>query len=224
MDPQQFVITADGSKTIYHPVFKEHYHSVNGALQESRHVFIEAGLKYVAEKTGSREIRVLEVGLGTGLNFLLSADYCKSHAISLRYCGVEAYPLSLKTIAVTGYQEYVDTRTWKDFLFAYEPAMKQEIELSPGICLTIRHQQVQDYKTGLSFDLIYFDAFASASQPEMWSADILGHVIRMLKPGGVFVTYAVNAGLKKTLLDLGCHLEKLPGAAGKREMLRASVA
>ena len=37
------VITKDGSYTLYDPRTSEHYHSVYGAIQESRYIFLEAG-------------------------------------------------------------------------------------------------------------------------------------------------------------------------------------
>ncbi|HEY0895839.1 MAG TPA: tRNA (5-methylaminomethyl-2-thiouridylate)-methyltransferase, partial [Sphingobacteriaceae bacterium] len=93
-----FVTTADGSATLFNAEVGENYHSRHGALQESRHVFLKSGLEYFLERNPSREVRILEVGLGTGLNFLLTADYCESRNIRLQYTGIEAYPLNSEMI------------------------------------------------------------------------------------------------------------------------------
>jgi len=69
--------------------------------------------------------------------------------------------------------------------------------------------------------VIYFDAFAAAYQPEMWNESAISRTIQFLKPGGVFVTYAITGNLKRMLKILGLKVEKAPGAPGKREMLRA---
>src|SRR5207253_1248181 len=90
----QFVTTADGSKTIYNAEVGENYHSRHGALQESQHVFLNMGLKHFLAGQGDMGARILEVGFGTGLNFLLSADFCIRENIPLDYTGIEAYPLS----------------------------------------------------------------------------------------------------------------------------------
>src|ERR1700755_2518666 len=87
------VETADGSKTIYNPQVGENYHSRNGALQESEHVFLNSGLRYFLAGNEVSEVSVLEVGLGTGLNFLLSAEFCTARQLTLNYTGIEAYPL-----------------------------------------------------------------------------------------------------------------------------------
>ena len=101
-----FVETADGSKTIYNPQVGENYHSRYGALQESEHVFLNAGLKHYLENSDATSVSILEVGFGTGLNFLLSADRCTQQNIHLNYVGIEAYPLSAEMIGETGYDSY----------------------------------------------------------------------------------------------------------------------
>ena len=78
-----------------------------------------------------------------------------------------------------------------------------------------------DFTTKQMFDVIFFDAFASAYQPEMWTDEALGHVCASLKQGGIFVTYAITGNLKRSMTALGFSIEKAPGAPGKREMLRA---
>src|ERR1700749_4346832 len=104
MSHLQIVTTADGSNTIFNSEVGENYHSRHGALQESRHVFLESGLKQFLAATGAGSVSVLEVGFGTGLNFLLTADYCINRDISLDYTGIEAYPLSEEMISQTGYE------------------------------------------------------------------------------------------------------------------------
>jgi tRNA U34 5-methylaminomethyl-2-thiouridine-forming methyltransferase MnmC len=72
------------------------------------------------------------------------------------------------------------------------------------------------------FDVVYFDAFAAIHQAEMWNLDSLTHISKFIKPGGIFVTYAITGELKRTMKSLGFSIEKAPGAPGKREMLRAT--
>jgi len=218
----EIVKTADGSNTIFNAEVGEHYHSTHGALQESRHVFIQSGLAYFLENNPSaNSVSILEVGFGTGLNFLLSADYCTDSKISLDYVGIEAYPLSPGMIRTTGYDQYLSAETWKMFNEKYGQALHSTTEFNPHCKLQIANCKLLDFRSNRQFDLIYFDAFASARQPEMWEEAAIGHTIQFLKSGGVFVTYAITGNLKRALKVLGCRVEKAPGAAGKREMLRA---
>ncbi|MFC4210078.1 tRNA (5-methylaminomethyl-2-thiouridine)(34)-methyltransferase MnmD [Pedobacter lithocola] len=212
-------LTADGSNTLYNETIGEHYHSKHGALQESKHVFIEAGLKFAS--AGKNEISVLEVGFGTGLNFILSLEYCISNNIKLNYTSIEAYPLTLDVINQTGYSEYVSEQTWATFIANYEDALKDEQTLLPFCNLEIPYKTLADFDIDKLFDVIYYDAFSVQHQPEMWSDEIIAHACSFLKPGGTFVTYAITGKLKRAVKANGFNIEKLPGALGKREMLRA---
>lgn len=228
----EFITTADGSRTIYNSEVGENYHSRHGALQESTHVFLNSGLIYFLDnKSGVKvppigrdlegTISILEVGLGTGLNFLLSADHCAANQISLQYTGIEAYPLSLELISQTGYDQYISAPIWVSFIKQYPDSLKSKVKIDPYCQLQTAHCKLADFHSEQLYDVIYFDAFAAAHQPEMWDEQAIAHTIRFLKPGGIFVTYAITGNLKRALKTLGCKVEKAPGAPGKREMLRA---
>lgn len=221
MNQLNFILTSDGSKTLFNPEVGEHYHSRHGALQESRHVFLNSGLKYFLEGKEEKKASILEVGFGTGLNFLLSANYCSDNEIYLDYTGIEAYPLSLEMIGDTDYQQYISEELWQNFLKNYKRLLRHEVELNPYSKLILACTKLQTYETEKHFDIIYFDAFAAAYQPEMWTHESLAHVSQYLEPGGVFVTYAITGNLKRSMKALGFSIEKAIGASGKREMLRA---
>ena len=216
-----FVTTGDGSKTIFNAQIGENYHSKHGALQESKHVFLKTGLQFYLERENATEAAVLEIGFGTGLNFILTAEFCISENIKLDYCGIEAFPLEREVIENIGYNEYVSEELWADYIRNYEQGLKQEVQLQDGVSLEIAHTKVLEFSSSKFFDVIYFDAFAAIHQPEMWSDETLAHVSKFLKPGGVFVTYAITGNLKRSMKALGFTIEKAPGAPGKREMLRA---
>lgn len=217
------VTTADGSKTIYNPQVGENYHSRNGALQESEHVFLNSGLRFFLAGNEVSEVSVLEVGFGTGLNFLLSADFCTKRELKLNYVGIEAYPLSREMISQTGYEQYIANGFWEQFNSNYPASLAGPVQLNPYISLHTALTQLMDFKSDQQFDVIYFDAFASANQPEMWNEEAINHTIKYLKPNGIFVTYAITGNLKRQLKSLGLKIEKAPGAAGKREMLRGTL-
>ena len=217
----EIVKTSDGSNTIFNSEVGENYHSHHGALQESKHVFVKSGLQYFLDKTETKQISILEVGFGTGLNFLLSADYCSTESIHLDYTGIEAYPLTNEMISQTGYDEYVSTDLWQEFIKHYPATLQNPIELNKTCRLQIANTRLMEFQSNQKFDVIYFDAFAATYQPEMWDEAAITHTLQFLKPGGVFVTYAITGNLKRIVKSLGLKVEKAPGAPGKREMLRA---
>ena len=221
MDHLSFAITSDGSKTLFNKEVGEHYHSRHGALQESKHVFLNTGMRYFLEKSGIEKVKILEVGFGTGLNFLITADFCSENNIQLDYTGIEAYPLKQEMIVDTGYEDYISHDLWDSFTAQYEEAQKSSVQMGKLCTLKIEPEKMLDFNAKEPFDVVYFDAFAAVHQPEMWNVESLKHISKFLKQGGVFVTYAITGDLKRTMKSLGFTIEKVPGAPGKREMLRA---
>ena len=213
--------TADGSNTLFNETIGEHYHSSHGALQESKHVFLEAGLKHVINLKKGEEVSVLEVGFGTGLNFILSLAHCEATKTKLNYIGIEAYPLTVEVLEQTGYKQYVPAKNWEELIANYEQTLLQKKELSPFCQLAIAHTTLVAFSTNEQFDLLYYDAFSVRHQPEMWTNEMIAHACSFLKKGGVFVSYAITGNLKRALKACGMSIEKLPGAPGKREMIRA---
>ncbi|WP_276364100.1 tRNA (5-methylaminomethyl-2-thiouridine)(34)-methyltransferase MnmD [Daejeonella sp. H1SJ63] len=216
-----FVLTADGSKTLFNEKVGEHYHSRHGALQESIHVFLKSGLLFYLDKNKANKASILEVGFGTGLNFLVTADYCTKNDIPIHYTGIEAYPLDEKMITETGYNDYVSPEVWESFLKNYPAALSKPVQINPDRSLFIANSTLMNFRSEHLFDVVYFDAFAAIHQPEMWTIESLSHLCNYLKPGGIFVTYAITGELKRTMKSIGFSIEKAPGAPGKREMLRA---
>ncbi|WP_407429737.1 tRNA (5-methylaminomethyl-2-thiouridine)(34)-methyltransferase MnmD [Arcticibacter sp.] len=221
-DHLSLVQTADGSSTIFNQLVGENYHSKHGALQESQHVFLKSGLQHFQQLSVASSVSVLEVGFGTGLNFLISADYCRTAGLNLEYTGIEAYPLSEEMIFSTGYDQYVSAETWTEFKENYSSVLGSPKDFNEYCRLEISPIKLMEFDSSTMFDVMYFDAFAEIHQPEMWSVEALTHISRFIKPGGVFVTYAITGNLKRAMKSLGFSIEKAPGAPGKREMLRAT--
>jgi tRNA U34 5-methylaminomethyl-2-thiouridine-forming methyltransferase MnmC len=218
----QLIQTADGSNTIYNSDIGENYHSKHGALQESQHVFLKSGLEYFLSLKEASAVTVLEVGLGTSLNFLLSADFCTHHQIKLDYVGIEAFPLNTELIKQTGYDQYISKELWENFQGMYPSTINHKVKINEFCELDLVHRELINFESPQLFDVIYFDAFAAVHQPEMWSEEAIAHTVSFLKTGGIFVTYAITGNLKRQLKAANFKVEKAPGAPGKREMLRAT--
>lgn len=210
--------TSDGSKTLYLPSLDETYHSSHGAVQEAKHVFIEHGLKYVAQ-LGIDQIRIFEMGFGTGLNALLTAQWAEENQHSIDYVGIELHPVPEEIWA------QMDYLTTVDGVMMYERIMSCDWEseqvINPFFNLTKRKEDVHRLERESPFDLIYFDAFGPRAQREMWDLPILSNMQKLLKENGVFVTYCAQGQMKRNLKSLGFELTALPGPPGKREMTRA---
>ncbi len=222
MPEREIIVTEDGSHTLFVPELGETYHSTHGAVQESKHVFIRAGLEYLVNFHAADQARIFEVGFGTGLNALLSAQYAQNHQISIRYTTIETFPLEREEWSGLNYPEIVGERNVHEiFQKIHEAPWEHPHEILPVFMLTKIRDRAQDYETPEKFDICYFDAFAPSKQPEMWDMKILQKIHGLLENGGIFVTYSARWQLKRDLVSLGFEVEKLSGPPGKNEMVRA---
>ncbi len=219
MQKPEVLITEDGSTSLYSPVFKDGYHSTFGAINESKHIFIDAGFNYIFPK--KQNVRILELGFGTGLNFLLSLDSVERNNISLKYTGVEAYPIGLETASKLNYLDILNLDYEKLFMQIHS-AIESSIFKINAVELDLIIEDIHKLEFGNgTFDLIYFDAFAPKLQSEMWTKELFSKMFNVLDEGGVLVTYSCTGDVKRAMKSAGFKIEKLPGPKGKREFLRA---
>lgn len=210
--------TKDGSKTIYWPQFDEHYHSVHGAITESKHIFIHAGLEYVINQQ-KQPVAVLELGFGTGLNALLTYKYSENHQVSVNYTTIEAFPLRREEVSLLEYSQLLNlSNTTIQEFHNWE---KTSYQVSGFFNLKKIKAKLENLTFNDRFHLIYFDAFAPSAQPELWETEIFQQLYDVLKVGGILVTYCAKGVVKRRLKKVGFTVEALPGPPGKREMTRA---
>ena len=218
-------VTADGSATLFVPALDEHYHSRHGARQESAHVFIKHGLEPLL-RTGfgaQRPLRILEIGLGTGLNAVLTLEATAATAAHIEYDGLETYPLPPAVVAALQ-PEWDQQGAPLNTLFAALHAAPWDtpVALRPGFVLTKMHQSLQAAALPPAhYCLIYFDAFAPEKQPELWTEAVFAQLYAAAAPGAVLVSYCAQGQFRRNLRAAGWLTEKLPGPPGKREMTRA---
>jgi tRNA U34 5-methylaminomethyl-2-thiouridine-forming methyltransferase MnmC len=211
--------TADGSHSLRSEVFGETYHSTHGAIQESKHVFINAGLHWRAQ--GRQDLDVLEIGFGTGLNAFLTLLEAEKHPWKVAYVGIEPYPIAEKLAAELNYPSRLQATPQQNarFLEMHTCPMGEQKHFSNHFTFK-KHEHMLDMRG--AFDVVYFDAFAPDTQPELWQTDFLRPIYDALRAEGVFVTYCAKGSVRRCLIELGFKVEKLAGPPGKREMLRAT--
>ncbi|AWH74191.1 SAM-dependent methyltransferase [Dokdonia sp. Dokd-P16] len=221
---REIITTGDGSKTIHIAEWDEQYHSKHGAIQEARHVFLMTGVEhYVAQHQDQKEIAILEMGFGTGLNALLTYFEADKYQVSFNYVGAEAYPVSQEEAAAMDYASQLEeedaTSVYNDL---HDAAWEKQIVISDHFKLTKRKQRFEDITDSEVFDLIYFDAFGPRVQPTLWTEAIFTKMFAALKPNGVLTTYCAQGAARRAMQAVGFLVERLPGPPGKREMLRAT--
>jgi tRNA U34 5-methylaminomethyl-2-thiouridine-forming methyltransferase MnmC len=223
MSSLKIIETEDGSHSLLNESLNETYHSTHGAVQESLHVFVKTGLRFWLDKNKVNEISILEVGFGTGLNALLALKESIEQKIKIRYTSLEAFPVSPELVAQLNYPKQIKLeQSEKLFQQLHDSGWNIPVAITQDFILEKCEGKIQEMNLGdEKYDLIFFDAFAPAKQPEMWELPVLEKVVHSLRPNGVFVTYCAQGQLKRNLKSLGLLVESLPGPPGKREMVRA---
>lgn len=214
MSDASIQLTEDGSLTLFSNRFHATYHSRKGAITESLHVYIEHGLKQACKI--NNKVNVGEVGLGSGMNAMLTYLFCKSLGIPAHYNAIEAYPIDIETI------EQISKEIWNLEPELYKQMMmnrKRKFSDTFEFDLTIGNWP--DVNPFSDLDILYYDAFAPGCQPDLWTENALSKSWEGLKTGGILVTYCAKGEVKRTLKSLGFVVENPPGPPGKREMTRA---
>lgn len=217
--PELF-LTSDGSHSLFLPELNEQYHSRHGAIQESNHVFIQSGLAEVSRL--KKNISILEVGLGTGLNAFLTFLYARQHRLHITYHAIEAFPLNQEIIQQLNYPEVLNADEARCvFESIHTAAGKENIQLSAGFSFKKYLHCLQEFQSETQYDLIYFDAFAPEKQPELWEEYIFSNMYNALNSHGILVTYCAKGYVRRNMIAAGFVTERIPGPPGKRQMIRA---
>jgi tRNA U34 5-methylaminomethyl-2-thiouridine-forming methyltransferase MnmC len=208
-DEQHIKITADGSTTVYSKCFDQHYHSIFGAEKESEVVFIDLGLRLAFERF--EEVNLLEMGFGTGLNALLTKNFAESQSKKVNYTGLEAFPITEEMINQLNFDaSHLHILPWGE-----------KVEVNDIFSFIKYNTTLQDFQSDQKFNLVYYDAFAPESQPELWTLEIFEKLYSLMEEGGVLTTYCSKGYVQRNLKAAGFMVEKHPGPPRKREILRA---
>ena len=213
----KLVITNDGSHSIFNAEMNECYHSKHGAIVEAEYVFIKNGL--LAEN--KKQFNVLEIGFGTGLNALLTAQKARQKNISVNYHAIELYPVPEKNYSQLNFTELIGERKSK-LLQIHECEWEKEHVINNFFNLTKNEIALEKYTSNTKFDIIYFDAFSPEKQPELWTAEIFQNMYDLLNEDGFLVTYCAKGVVKRTMKVVGFEIIVLDGPPGKRQMTRAN--
>ena len=214
--------TSDGSHTLYNEKLNETYHSIHGAIQESEHIYIESGIKYFIDNQKKKNIQILEIGFGTGLNVILTYKFSLSHTYTIHYNTIESNPLKMEMVNKLNYIDILGEKYKDVFALMHTQKPDEVVSISSKLFFNKQILRLEEFKNKKKYDIIFFDAFAPSKQPEIWSAKNLLKIYDAMEKGAILVTYCSSGKFKKTLDELGYEVEVISGPPGKKEMVRAS--
>ena len=217
----RLVVTDDGSHSVRMPSLGEQYHSSHGAIVEAQTVFLRYGYEH-ALACRPEHLRILEVGFGTGLNALLTWNRNRCERVSVSYTALEPWPLPCELIAQLNYGAFLEAPAPEIFVAMHGCAWGRPQFIGERFSLLKRRTSLEQFEPSGLYDLVFYDAFSPAVQPELWTAGVFGRISSYLSPGAVLVTYCAKGTVKRSLKAAGFALESLPGPPGKREVSRAT--
>ena len=219
---RKIIETADGSHSVEVPGMQVTYHSKYGAIQESLHVFIEAGLRESVSTEPQDHLQILEIGFGTGLNALLTIIESEKTHERISYTAIEPFPLINAEFRQLNYCMQLQKPFLQPvFEKLHSCEWQKEIQITPGFMLHKTMVDLFNFSSNQFFNLIYYDAFAPAAQPELWTKEIFEKLFNRTASNGILVTYCSKGDVRRAMQEAGFNVEKIPGPKGKREMLRA---
>lgn len=212
--------------------FDDIYFSPENGLEETRHVFLQGNDLPNRWKNSNiqNSFCILELGFGTGLNFLTTWKEYDEHKdrFRLHFISIEKFPLNREEIskALSVFPELKEIA--EEFLSSYQdliPGMNYFRFLNGRIHLTLYLGEVSDALREISgkIDAIFLDGFAPSKNPEMWQESTLSPLKNLSKVGTTFATFTVARMVRDSLSALGFALEKRPGFGRKREMLIGTI-
>ena len=210
------VQTADGSWTLKNKEKDVFYRSSYGAQQESEHVFL-FGSK-IHQKPSPW--RILELGFGTGRNFLTTALCAQQQDVELHYETVDHAPIPPEFIENSDpFSEMVKEALSKT------RSKKDSTELKYNRTTLILHPY--NWENCLLkhnyFDAVYHDPFAVAQNPNCWSTSCFSWSFKALTTTGILTTYSAAGKIRRAMAEAGFFVAVAKGAGSKREMTLASA-
>lgn len=211
-------VTEDGSHTMYVNELDEPYHSIRGAIHESMHVFINQGLCQIQKSP----VRILELGMGTGLNLILTLRESEKSGVGVYYHAVEKYPLVPSEYNLLNFENSIASCPKGSLVKMHEAPWEEDFNLTENFLIHKEKADLRSMNPAGKYDLVYFDAFAPDKQPHLWTVEVFSNLHDLLNPGAILVTYVSKGSVRRALISCGFEVVKLPGPPGKWEMVRAT--
>jgi len=216
---RQVIISNDGSSSLYLPQLDETYHSRRGALSESEYIYIERGMIPKASEYNSANgpLKILEVGMGTGLNLLLTMRAALKSKTPTHIMSLEPFPLKTSEWKELNYGSILEMSN--EYKAIHQSNWEEDAILNEFFTLHKQAVTLENAELGLlSYDVVYMDAYAPSRQAEIWSLANLEKLFASLNKGGVLVTYCAQGEFKRNLKRAGFQTSHPSGPLGKKEM------
>lgn len=219
------------NQTPFSKKFDDIYFSKISGVDESLHNFI---LQHDFKNRWSEKsdyFSILELGFGTGLNFLLSYKHWqenRSNCKRLHYLACEVSPIKKHELGKI-HSNWPELSYYSNKLLEKLPENIQGFHrvsfLDDNIELTLLYGDARKTlkKLNASIDAFYLDGFSPKKNSELWSKEIFCELSRLSSSKTTLSSFSSSSEVRKNLEKNNFIVEKKPGFAHKREMLTARL-
>ena len=195
--------------------FDDPYFSLNGGLDETRHVFLAGNDLPARLRPG---FHVAELGFGTGLNLLALAQVA---TVPIRFTSFEAYPMAVDELA-RAHAAFPELADLSAQMRDGRPARRFTVGQVSAEVIEADARAALPAWPGRA-DAWFLDGFSPAKNPELWGPALMGEVGAHTAPGGTFATYTAAGHVRRALASAGFTVTRAQGFAGKRHMSRGQL-
>ena len=206
----QGIKTEDGSPSLYHPKYRQHFHTLAGARSEAEKKFVEAvHLRQILKERASTEL--LDIGFGLGYNAVAAVNAAEE---------VKVGKLQITTLEN-------DIQVLKAALELFEEGSLHRVIIK-SLLNTGRWQGefaeitllIGDARSSIlglknNFDCVFMDGFSPDKNPELWTYDFILGLSKLLSKKGLIVTYSSAYPVRGAMLRCGLFVGKTK-AFGRR--------
>jgi len=198
------ILTKDGSYSLRSVFFKENFHSLSGALEETKIKFIApSDLQRFKEKS----VNVLDICFGLGYNSasLLNELIKQKSYLNLYALEIDKKPLEY-SLRNESYLKLWAPKIKTIFESLYRKDYFEDQSFKCSLLWGDAREKINIIPSSIKFDLIYLDGFSPQKCPQLWTMEFLSKVTEKLNSQGYLITYSSSAAVRKTLRNLGLEI------------------
>ncbi len=198
------VLTKDGSYSLRSVFFQENFHSLLGALEETKSKFTATSN---LQRFKGKSLNVLDICFGLGYNSasLLDELIKQKSYLNLYALEIDKKPLEY-SIRNESFLKLWDPKVKRIFETIYRKDYFEDQFFKCSILWGDAREKINIIPSSIKFDLIYLDGFSPQKCPQVWTIEFLSKVTENLNPQGYLITYSSSAAVRKTLRNLGLEI------------------
>ena len=198
------ILTKDGSYSLRSEFFQENFHSLLGALEETK-------IKFTApsdlQRFKGKSLKVLDICFGLGYNSASLIDELIKQKSYLNWYALEIDKKPLEySLRNKSFMKLWTPKVKKIFEALYRNDYFEDQFFKCDILWGDAREKIDFIPSVNKFDLIYLDGFSPQKCPQVWTIEFLSKVAEKLNPQGYLITYSSSAAVRKTLRNLGLEI------------------